>query len=75
MEGAAVGLVAARFSDSFPRRAMPFAEMRVISNTTGDRGSQVWDMKQALVGLTELAGAVGALDPEVRERGRGAPPA
>lgn len=63
MEGAAVGLVAARFSDSFPRRGTRFAELRVISNTTGDRGSQAWDMKQALAGLTDLAAAVGALYP------------
>jgi futalosine hydrolase len=73
MEGAAVGLAAARFSDSFPRRGSPFAEARVISNTTGERKSQVWDIKRSLAALTELAAAIAELRPEVRES-RGASP-
>lgn len=41
MEGAAVGLVAARLG-------VPFAELRTISNFTGDRPSQTWDIRGAL---------------------------
>ena len=51
MEGAAVGLVGFRLG-------LPFAEIRVISNTTGDRPSQKWDMKVALARLTEVIGAL-----------------
>jgi len=51
MEGAAVGLVAARLG-------LPFAEVRVISNTTGDRARQRWDLDGALARLGELAGAL-----------------
>lgn len=47
MEGAAIGLVAARLG-------VPFAELRVISNTTGARSRQVWDLKRALGALTDL---------------------
>jgi futalosine hydrolase len=46
MEGAAVGLVASRLG-------VGFAEVRVISNTTGDRGSQQWDLPGALAALRE----------------------
>jgi futalosine hydrolase len=44
MEGAAIALVAAR-------RGVPMAELRVISNTTGDRSAQVWDLPGALARL------------------------
>ncbi len=54
MEGAAVGHVASRLG-------VPFLELRVISNTTGDRGSQVWAVSQALGALGELAAGVGHL--------------
>ncbi|MCE7967722.1 MAG: futalosine hydrolase [Leptolyngbya sp. PLA3] len=47
MEGAAVGLVA-------ERRGVRFVEVRVISNTTGDRGRQVWDMRGSLSRLGEV---------------------
>lgn len=47
MEGAAVGLVARRTE-------VPFLELRTISNTTGDRAAQVWDIRAALTRLTEL---------------------
>lgn len=50
MEGAAVGLVAMRLGT-------PFAEVRVVSNTTGDRDIQVWDMGGAMAGL-ERIGAI-----------------
>jgi len=41
MEGAAAALVARRLG-------VPFAEVRAISNTTGDRQSQRWDLHAAL---------------------------
>jgi futalosine hydrolase len=49
MEGAAVGLVAHRLG-------IPFGEVRIISNTTGDRNLQRWDMKRALASLSEVIG-------------------
>lgn len=49
MEGAAVGLVAHRLG-------IPFGEVRIISNTTGDRNVQRWDMKRALASLSEVIG-------------------
>lgn len=48
MEGAAIAQVAHRL-------AVPFAEIRVISNTTGDRARQVWDLPKALRVLTSIA--------------------
>ncbi len=53
MEGAAVGQVAARLG-------VPFLEMRVISNTTGNRENQVWAIGRALSGLGNLAAGVRA---------------
>lgn len=55
MEGAAVGLAAAR-------SGVRFAEVRVISNTTGDRDRQVWAMDRAKSRLAELARALRAAD-------------
>ncbi|MFM9997230.1 MAG: futalosine hydrolase [Phycisphaerales bacterium] len=49
MEGAAVGLVSARLG-------VPFVELRVISNTTGDRAGQAWDLRGALGVLARLIG-------------------
>lgn len=54
MEGAGVGL-AARAIDP----GMPFAELRVISNTTGDRAGQRWDLAGALEALTGVLGRLG----------------
>lgn len=51
MEGASVGLVAARLG-------VPFAEVRVISNTTGDRAAQVWDLPGALTALRAIIGPI-----------------
>ncbi len=48
MEGAAAALVARRLG-------VPFAEVRAISNTTGDRPSQRWDLHAALDALRTLA--------------------
>ncbi len=49
MEGAAVGAVAARLG-------IPFAEVRVISNTAGERAGQSWDLSGALAVLSGLIG-------------------
>jgi futalosine hydrolase len=54
MEGAAIAHALARLPA--PRPA--FAELRVVSNTTGDRPLQTWDMKLALATLTRLAAAL-----------------
>ena len=51
MESAAVGLVAHRLG-------LPFACLRVISNQTGDRDRQGWEIDRALLGLARLAGAL-----------------
>lgn len=48
MEGAAVGLVASRLG-------VPFVEIRVVSNRTGDRDRQGWDISLALKRLSHLA--------------------
>lgn len=53
MEGAAAGLAAWRLG-------APFAELRVISNTTGARESQIWDLGRALERLATLAAALAA---------------
>jgi len=49
MEGAAVAHVAHRLG-------VPAAELRIISNTTGDRAGQVWDLAGALRSLTSVVG-------------------
>ncbi|HVZ94364.1 MAG TPA: futalosine hydrolase [Phycisphaerales bacterium] len=54
MEGAAVGLAALRVAGP----AFPFAEVRIVSNTTGDRARQVWDLPRAFQRLRELASAL-----------------
>jgi len=51
MEGAGVGLACARLG-------APFAEIRVVSNTTGDRDRQTWDMGPALRRLGEIASMI-----------------
>lgn len=51
MEGAAIALVARRVG-------VGFAELRVVSNTTGSRTRQVWDLKAALARLSDLASRV-----------------
>jgi len=52
MEGAAVAHVASRVG-------IRFAEVRVISNTTGDRAEQQWDIPRAFGGLELVAGVLG----------------
>ncbi|MEM8834401.1 MAG: futalosine hydrolase [Planctomycetota bacterium] len=51
MEGAAAGLAAKRVAGD----AFPFLELRVISNTTGDRASQRWEIARAFDRLGALA--------------------
>lgn len=51
MEGAAVGHVAMKLG-------VPFLELRVISNTTGDRDNQVWAIGEALARLGTLASRI-----------------
>lgn len=63
MEGAAVGHALARLGGG-----MRFAELRVVSNTTGDRQAQRWDLHGALARLTEVLG------PAVRLGGVGGGP-
>ncbi len=53
MEGAAAGL-AVRAIDP----TLAFAELRVVSNTTGDRPDQRWDLKLALSELGKVLGRV-----------------
>jgi len=54
MEGAAVGFTALCVSASLDVPAIPFVEARVISNTTGDRNRQRWDLAGALDRLSGL---------------------
>lgn len=51
MEGAAAGMVAALLN-------VPFVEIRVVSNTTGDRGSQVWELERSIAALSDVAARV-----------------
>jgi len=51
MEGAAIAQVLARVDPG-----AKFCELRVVSNTTGDRDGQVWDLASAFAGLTGVLG-------------------
>lgn len=51
MEGAACGMAARRIDPQ-----ARFAELRVISNTTGNRDRQVWDLGLAVARLGEVIG-------------------
>jgi len=55
MEGAAVSLCAHRLG-----AGLKSGELRVISNTTGDRGAQQWDLDSALEKLAQVLGRIGA---------------
>lgn len=48
MEGAAIAVAAGR-------SGIPFAELRVVSNRTGNRESQGWDLPKALARLESIA--------------------
>ncbi len=66
MEGSAIGMAARRIDPD-----ARFAELRVISNTTGDRSRQEWDLDAALARLGEVAGeAVRALHAGDPRKGR-----
>ena len=58
----AEGMEGAAIAHALARRAMHggawvrFGELRVISNTTGDRERQVWDLKGALARLRDVLG-------------------
>lgn len=54
MEGAAIGHALAVLHHG----RIPFCEVRVVSNNTGDRASQRWDMKTALEVLGRVAGSI-----------------
>jgi futalosine hydrolase len=59
MEGAAVGFTVKRMAHE-AAVAVPFVEVRVVSNSTGNRARQRWDLKGALALLGEVArGIVG----------------
>lgn len=53
MEGASVALAASRVGAS-----VPTAEVRVISNTTGDRAKQRWALDESLVQLGAVLGRI-----------------
>jgi futalosine hydrolase len=55
MEGAAVVHAALRLG-------LPGGEIRVISNTTGDRGRQQWDMARAWASLARVGSAIDAVE-------------
>lgn len=60
MEGFAAGMAARRIDP-----AARFAELRIISNTTGDRARQSWDLELALSRLGDVAGlAIRALNAD-----------
>ena len=59
MEGAAVGMTLRRLIQAdLALTSLAFAELRVISNTTGDRTRQTWNLRAALDTLARLAARV-----------------
>ncbi|MFM9958895.1 MAG: futalosine hydrolase [Phycisphaerales bacterium] len=63
MEGAAVGFTVMRLNAEALAAApggtaAPFAEVRVISNTTGNRARQRWDLEGALTRLSDVVRAI-----------------
>lgn len=57
MEGAACALSAARAATA-TGSAIAFAEVRVLSNTTGDRTKQVWKLQESLAALGRVAASL-----------------
>lgn len=56
MEGAAIGITLANLSYTGTISGrVRFAEIRVISNSTGDREQQVWDLDRAFARLSDVA--------------------
>jgi futalosine hydrolase len=64
MEGAAIGAALARLPTP-----PAFAEIRVISNTTGDRNRQRWDLPAALSRLTSVAREIDRLAGRLADTG------
>lgn len=61
MEGAAIGHAVHRFATHCPELPAPcFGELRVISNTTGDRSRQKWNLSLALAHLAEAVRVITA---------------
>ncbi|MBX3385312.1 MAG: futalosine hydrolase [Phycisphaeraceae bacterium] len=60
MEGAAVGHAVARWNalDGAAGVGVEFVEVRVISNTAGDRPKQRWDLRAAFERLSTLVGEI-----------------
>jgi len=58
MEGAAVGVALRRLADARGEAPARFTEIRVVSNSTGDRDHQAWDLKGALDALSGLVAAL-----------------
>lgn len=56
MEGAAIAHALARVHGG----SIAFAELRIVSNTTGDRARQTWDLKGALACLQRVVAALSA---------------
>lgn len=59
MESAAAGFTLARLAGASSAPAA-FVAIRVVSNTTGDRAHQSWDIPRALARLTEVVRALNA---------------
>jgi futalosine hydrolase len=62
MEGAA-GRMAAVHASRRAGRAVPFAEVRVISNNTGNYDEQVWKIRDALQGVQRVVAAIAQPGP------------
>lgn len=57
MEGAAGRMASAHLS-RLAKRAVPFGEVRIISNNTGDYDKQVWKIKDALAAVERVAAVI-----------------
>ncbi|MAY74086.1 MAG: futalosine hydrolase [Phycisphaerae bacterium] len=55
MEGAAIGQVCREIGAAF-------AEVRVVSNTTGDRAGQAWDLPTALARIERLVASIASVE-------------
>lgn len=58
MEGAAVGAVVVRLNALSPSEPIAFAEIRAVSNTTGNRDRQRWSLPKALDRLRRIASSL-----------------
>lgn len=60
MEGAAIAMTLRRLDAEAGAGPTPFLEVRSISNTTGDRAGQWWDLTKGMEGVERAARAVRA---------------